>query len=1823
MSLSILYAARLTFQKLRQSRCQAMGMYHHRYDQDSAGLMLERTLTQGVRLNLEHDEKTTAHFLPFYSFQIQRASRCQGSVLRRTIFGCSSQSVYFQDRKNYRHFSTDSTECSMLSESHEVLKTAVSENNTSILLDFLPKVTAALEKNSNESDVFLSALKMSEILFAFKLYEDSLKLNLTMLNSESKPFQIPTINVWLKVNQACLLNRLERYTEALTVLDNASSSVSQCWGIEIAGGSSVYCDYLLNRSVGHLYLGQHKESLKSLNELLSIDQENIAALSLRIKLYIEKELFDEAVIDTERNLELAPMEADSHFNHAQVLSQLPNRQEEALQFYDSTLAINPKYFNALTRSSFILNELGRYREARLRCDTVIKVDPSNNAAQVERIKAVAGISRLKDSQQDRLYVKSSEKLVTDTIRLMELGQSEKAVLSLSDALDNEPNNAAYLHIRGLCLRELKPDLAGEDFKRAANLQPTNSMLLFHYANHLRLTGFHSEGLDAIDKALFVEPNNANFLCEKGVLLDVLGRNSEALYFCDLAIEQNPEKSIIWHTRGIVLNTLGKDEESLLSFNRALLLEPMDESSLNSKAQMLQKLGRFQEAIDTIAQLPQDSGLMAFGQHLRENCLRQLKEDPPVQPVPEDNRLVVPITTIWGGKGESPRQVVDLEALKEITKILVKTLYERPKDMKKLEQLYTVTEEAKDFAATVAIAEYAVEISDDNAWLNRRGLAYARCEAYDRSLVDLNKFLETYPNHIEALLNRVDCLAHLGRFDSVLSELDQILEVDPLNKLARKKRAAALGCLGIHEQSSDELTKLLADEPNNAQLLCSRALALASLGQTEAALSDFESAVKFAPHDPVIILKYSSQLERLERYEEALACIDQADFVVTDFGDLSCRRGVLLKKMDRLDDALYSCNKALDYAPSYRQALELKSSVLLDQKKYDMALQISDDTLNHYPNSLAALHVKAKSLVALKYYDEALSTIEAYFTYEQNNLDMLRLKAYTLSRLRRFDLALQEMAKEFSLLKTIPDVDFLLLRSFILAKLVRLDEALQDATAALNLSAKDLKVIHNYHKILFAMNRHSEVIPVLDAALNDCPNDPTILCDRGLSLTELGSYQEALADFNKGVATNANELELFNGRAQLLEKMCRYDEALQDCDYVLKLQPNNTDALGNRAWLLYKLNCHDSALYYAELARQKTSATLKMDIDYGVILSASGQHEKALQVLDKAIQAHPNDNRALSSRASVLIFLNKFGDALTDAEGVLSKSPNYAPALVNKLNILLLCDDYSNALSLNREILKIQEGSLKDAPETKLQVFSQMIPHYASHLALLIKLGEIREAEETYKLVRFLLRFLDPATSQGTELGVAHSKLLINFIKDLELSVSEDRMNDGYLLSEIEELSSPRVMSLPMSLSGGRGSLKQLEAEINKAYCAMLKYLVDIQSKHQDNASSQKITQHKKINEFVSAIKHGVEQSMEFSRNYFLEPDEHIKSAIEKDWDKQEQSLLSNLGMTGDYLRSLWPRPEMGYIQGYLHRIELSLTCYQLIRLNKQKCMREEGANQGNHIQYREAFRELDPQLKSEFNAVLKQIRVIQQREGVFPKCFVSYAWGKAENESWVRNVLAEDLKSVLGTERVLLDKKDNAGGKLIPCFVNSILDPETAIILIVATKDTVKKYQGNEASYLKDELRHANLKMRTDPETIKVVFLLREPFVDSVPDFGRGTVPYDFLDPEDYYLNLLKLMSEVIFLSTVFDQDTQKIVKRQHSEILKLLGRFERLQDQLIQSKRGFAVPQRQIQVGMPSHFSSSSVAFFPPHPDPVAQTPAVESVLKEDGPTPPGTTAK
>lgn len=220
-----------------------------------------------------------------------------------------------------------------------------------------------------------------------------------------------------------------------------------------------------------------------------------------------------------------------------------------------------------------LQTLGRYEEAIVCSNNVLKLDPRNADALANIGTSLQKLGRYKDAIQ--YYIK---------------------------ALEINPNHINAVNNAGVLLQEmgLYKEAIGL-FDNSLQLHPRDVKTLNNKGTSLHHLGHYQEAIRYFDKALEINPQFSAALSNKGLALVMGGSYEEAIRFCDDALKIDPLDVNGLITKGVGLGKLGRYEQAIESYDSALAIDPRNYGILYNKATCLENLGRKQEAVQSYRQ----------------------------------------------------------------------------------------------------------------------------------------------------------------------------------------------------------------------------------------------------------------------------------------------------------------------------------------------------------------------------------------------------------------------------------------------------------------------------------------------------------------------------------------------------------------------------------------------------------------------------------------------------------------------------------------------------------------------------------------------------------------------------------------------------------------------------------------------------------------------------------------------------------------------------------------------------------------------------------------------------------------------------------------------------------------------------------------------------------------------------------------------------------------------------------------------------------------------------------------------------------------------
>ncbi|HEY9678061.1 MAG TPA: tetratricopeptide repeat protein [Drouetiella sp.] len=151
----------------------------------------------------------------------------------------------------------------------------------------------------------------------------------------------------------------------------------------------------------------------------------------------------------------------------------------------------------------------------------------------------------------------------------------------------------------------------------------------------------------------------------------------------------------------------------------------------------------------------------------------------------------------------------------------------------------------------------------------------------------------------------------------------------------------------------------------------------------------------------------------------------------------------------------------------------------------------------------------------------------------------------------------------------------------------------------------------------------------------------------------GRFKEALALCNKALELDSTDYIALRNRMYCHMMQKQYQNGVIDATCLLKLRPYDADVLSDRAKAYVKLGNRRAA--QRDFADAKEAAKKNVSTGGGIFLSEQEQITN-LKMLSNKLFAAPNDSTLLEKRATSLIAMSSYNEALDDIKRALAQKP---------------------------------------------------------------------------------------------------------------------------------------------------------------------------------------------------------------------------------------------------------------------------------------------------------------------------------------------------------------------------------------------------------------------------------------------------------------------------------------------------------------------------------------------------------------------------------------
>ena len=178
-----------------------------------------------------------------------------------------------------------------------------------------------------------------------------------------------------------------------------------------------------------------------------------------------------------------------------------------------------------------------------------------------------------------------------------LGQHYSAILDYHEAIRLDPNDALAYHNRGYARGQLgKYYGAIADYNEAIRLNPKYALAYYNRGNAKGELRRYFAAIADYNKAIDLDSNNAHAYYNRGYDKAQLGQHSAAILDYDAVIRLDPNHAKAYVNRGIAKRNLGQHYSAIADYNAAIRLDPNYALAYHNRGYDKAQLGQHSAAI---------------------------------------------------------------------------------------------------------------------------------------------------------------------------------------------------------------------------------------------------------------------------------------------------------------------------------------------------------------------------------------------------------------------------------------------------------------------------------------------------------------------------------------------------------------------------------------------------------------------------------------------------------------------------------------------------------------------------------------------------------------------------------------------------------------------------------------------------------------------------------------------------------------------------------------------------------------------------------------------------------------------------------------------------------------------------------------------------------------------------------------------------------------------------------------------------------------------------------------------------------------------------
>jgi tetratricopeptide (TPR) repeat protein len=684
--------------------------------------------------------------------------------------------------------------------------------------------------------------------------------------------------------------------------------------------------------------------------------------------------------------------------------------------------------------------------------------------------------------------------------------------------------------------------------------------------------------------------------------------------------------------------------------------------------------------------------------------------------------------------EAAQLLLELGQPKEALILASLLHHTRPLDCEALMLLGRALRETGNASEATQYAYLAAGLDPENLEIHRE---LANClesaEDWETARVEREYILQhsnqqKFSKTVEANgINRIDARAlaitalHTGRTEEALSICWSLLETDGDDGLTHKTLGDIYKASGEPELALEHYLRANQLVPDYADTWLDLAEIQQQSGDTEHALETLRTATQALPDNSRIHLALGNLYIAMDHPTQAMGVLKKA----ADLEHLTYRTEVpeLMETMQPKSSPIY-------LAAHSAEICQQLGSVLLELGHTAEAQVILNRVYNTPEYKISTAYIFARALIAQGKEQEALAALS--IAYQNNPSDPALALEYSRLLCKLGDQPEQAVIVLENLLANnskIPEAVALMAEA--LAALDRCEEAIAYYQRAMDTPLMgdprwSIRLAIGLGHVAVELGKPDIAIAALQDAIQTSPGHLTLhqkLSDAFLSadlpedasesaqrayeiapadlanlewyasqMIRLGEPAHALVALESAADLSANDPEIYLQQAQILRKLSKPEAATEKYQKAIEMPDVTLEQLFCSAQGLLELGDPETAIQHLERVREGAlpqAAPISQDI---LVALASGysvmnQSDKALEVLEEALQRKPDSIELLKQKAEVHFLLGQSAAALACLNQVINQQPNDPGLHLLAADVYIQNANYVMALDHARKYLK--------------------------------------------------------------------------------------------------------------------------------------------------------------------------------------------------------------------------------------------------------------------------------------------------------------------------------------------------------------------------------------------------------------------------------------------------------------------------------------------------------------------------------------------------------